>query len=69
MARVLLGVKGMDNMDSAEKVWETLMALDGVVKVEVSPQQQATVEYNENDLTTMDLIRSLRKIGFLAGME
>ena len=69
MARVLLGVKGMDNMNSAEKVWETLMSLEGVVKVDVSPQQQATVEYNENDLTTMDLIRALRKIGFLAGME
>jgi copper chaperone CopZ len=69
MARVLLGVKGMDTMDSAERVWETLMALEGIIKVDVSPQQQATVEYNEDDLTTMDMIRALRRIGFLAGME
>ncbi len=69
MARVLLGVKGMDNMDSAEKVWEALMSLEGIIKVDVSPQQQAIVEYHEDDLTTMDMIRALRRIGFLAGME
>jgi copper chaperone len=69
VARVILGVKGMNTMESAEKVWETLMAIDGVEKADVGTGQQATVEYDAGSLTVMDLIRALRKIGYLAGME
>ncbi|MGL4610049.1 MAG: heavy-metal-associated domain-containing protein [Trueperaceae bacterium] len=69
MARVILGIKGMTTMEAAEKVWETLMSIEGVEKVDVGREQQATVEYDAGSLTVMDFIRALRKIGFLAGME
>jgi hypothetical protein len=45
------------------------MAIEGVEKADVGTGQQATVEYDAGSLTVMDLIRALRKIGFLAGME
>lgn len=69
MARVILGVKGMNTLEAAEKVRETLLGLEGVQKADVGTGQQATVEYDTSTLTVMDLIRALRKIGFLAGME
>lgn len=69
MTRVLLGVRGMDTPEAAAKVKETLLAIEGVAKVEARTDQQASVEYNSEDLTVMDLIRALRRIGFLAGME
>jgi copper chaperone len=69
VARVILGVKGMTTTEAAEKVWETLMSIEGVERADVGTGQQATVEYDAGSLTVMDLIRALRKIGFLAGME
>lgn len=69
MARVILGVKGMNTLEAADKVRTTLLSLDGVQKADVGTGQQATVEYDASSLTVMDLIRALRKIGFLAGME
>lgn len=69
MTRVLLGVRGMDNAEAAQKVTETLRAIAGVNKVETSSDQQAAVEYDASELTVMDLIRALRRVGFLAGME
>jgi copper chaperone len=69
VTRVILGVKGMNTLEAAQKVRETLLALEGVTKADVGTGQQATVEYDTSSLTVMDLIRALRKIGFLAGME
>jgi copper chaperone len=69
VARVLLGVRGMTTPEAAEKVRSTLLALEGVRKVEAGTEQQAAVEYDEAELTIMDMIRALRKQGFLAGME
>lgn len=69
MARILLGVRGMTTPEAAEKVRGALMALEGVRKVEAGTEQQAAVEYDEGELTIMDMIRALRKQGFLAGME
>jgi copper chaperone len=69
MARVLLGVRGMDTPVAADRVKRTLALVGGVVSVDVNTDGQAAVEYDDSELTVMDLIRSLRRIGFLAGME
>lgn len=69
MARVLLGVQGMDTPASAERVRRTLLEVDGVQKVDANRDGQASVEYDDSEITVMDLIRALRGIGFLAGME
>ncbi len=69
MARVLLGVRGMDNQQAAAKVARTLLGIDGVQQVEATAEEQAAVEYDATEVTIMDLIRALRRIGFLAGME
>jgi copper chaperone CopZ len=69
MARVLLGVRGMDTPQAAATVKEALLALEGVERVEAGADRQASVEYDASSLTVMDLIRALRKRGFLAGME
>lgn len=69
MARVLLGVRGMDTPEAGRRVAETLQAIAGVVAVEPNEHGQAVVDYDDGELTVMDLIRALRRIGFLAGME
>lgn len=69
MTRVLLGVRGMDTPEAKERVRATLLAVDGVATVEVGADQQAAVSYDPTVVTVMDLIRALRNIGFLAGME
>lgn len=69
MARVLLGVHGMDTEAAAERVKRTLREVRGVSSVEARIDGQAAVEYDDAEVTVMDLIRSLRQIGFLAGME
>jgi len=68
-ARVLLGVRGMDTPSSRETVEEALRAVGGVRRVEASSDLQVAVEYDAAEVTVMDLIRALRRIGFLAGME
>ncbi len=69
MARVILGVRGMNTPETVNKVKKTLAELDGIEKVEANVDQQATVVYDESSVTVMDLIRTLRRAGFLAGME
>lgn len=69
MTRVLLGVRGMDTPAAAERVRRTLALVTGVASVEANADGQAAVEYDDSETTVMDLIRSLRRIGFLAGME
>lgn len=69
MARVLLGVRGMDNQEARQRVEQTLGAIEGVISVESSSDRQAAVEYDPTEITVMDLIRALRQLGFLAGME
>ena len=68
MARVLLGVRGMDNENDASRAKEALLAVEGVQQVEASGGQ-AAVEYDPADSTITDLIRALRRVGFSAGME
>lgn len=68
-ARVLLGVRGMDTGASRERVEATLRGVRGVLSAEASSDLQVAVEYDDAEVTVMDLIRALRRIGFLAGME
>ena len=68
MARVLLGVRGMDTQEAAAKVQKTLRDMAGVSSASAGLDGQAAVEYDPGELTIMDLIRALRRIGFLAGM-
>ena len=69
MARILLGVRGMDNEGARDRVQATLLAIEGVAAVEAGTDQQAAVDYDAGEVTIMDMIRALRRIGFLAGME
>ncbi|HKI58587.1 MAG TPA: heavy-metal-associated domain-containing protein [Trueperaceae bacterium] len=68
-ARVLLGVRGMDTATSRGRVEEALRSVRGVLRAEASSDRQVAVEYDAAEVTVMDLIRALRRIGFLAGME
>lgn len=69
MTRVLLGVRGMDNEAAAQKVNEALLAVPGVTRASATADEQVMVEYDATEVTVMELIRALRQIGFLAGME
>ncbi len=62
-------VRGMDTEDSRRQVVETLLAVAGVISVTPADAGQVRLEYDPTEVTVMDLIRSLRRIGFLAGME
>lgn len=62
-------VRGMDTDESRQQVVQTLASVFGVVSVAPSDAGQLRVEYDPTEVTVMDLIRSLRRIGFLAGME
>lgn len=68
MTRVMLGVKNMTQKDEVESVKQTLMAVEGVGAVSAGLDGQASVEYDAASLTIMDLLRALRKEGFVAGM-
>ena len=62
-------VRGMDTEDSRAQVVQTLQAVVGVISVTPADAGQVNVEYDPSEVTVMDLIRALRRIGFLAGME
>ncbi len=68
-ARVLMGVRGMDTPEARDRVMATLRAVAGVTAVAPGDEARVTVEYDPGETTAMDLIRALRRIGFLAGME
>ena len=64
--RVLMGVRGM-NREAGERVAAALRQIPGVVKV-MPDEGQIEVHYDPSQLTNMDLIRTIRQQGFLAGM-
>jgi hypothetical protein len=68
-ARILMGVRGMDTDQARELVMTTLRGVVGVTHVEPGDAARVAVEYDATEVTAMDLIRALRRIGFLAGME
>lgn len=68
-ARALVGVRGMDTDDARRRVIEALAGVRGVRDVQPADEARMVVEYDPSEATVMDLIRALRRIGFLAGME
>lgn len=68
-ARALVGVRGMDTEDARRRVIEALAGVRGVRDVQPADEARMVVEYDPSEATVMDLIRALRRIGFLAGME
>ncbi|GGR08380.1 heavy-metal-associated domain-containing protein [Deinococcus sp. KNUC1210] len=66
MTRTLIGVRGMDR-EAGVRVAEALLALGGVSKA-IPDEGQIEVHYDPSFHTIMDLIRAIRKQGFLAGM-
>ena len=67
--RVLLGVRGMDDEESRERVRAALGDVPGVLSVRPGDARQVEVRYDDTEATVMDMIRALRRLGFLAGME
>ena len=64
--RVLLGVRGM-NKEAGEKVAAALLAMPGVRKA-TPDDGQIEEHYDPSAHTVMDLVRTVRTQGFLAGM-
>ena len=65
-ARVLIGVRGMDK-EAGERISKVLLGMPGVTQAQPD-QAQIAVQYDPTALTVMDLLRAIRKQGFLAGM-
>ena len=72
-ARVILGVRGLADPDDQSRVAETLRELHGVLEVragDVGPEVgQLEVRYDDRETTVMEMIRAVRRLGYLAGME
>ncbi len=67
MNRVLLGVRGLEDAASVQKVLSALRQIKGVDQVNNPHPGQVEVVY-DSSLTVMDFIRAIRSVGFLAGM-
>jgi len=67
--RILLGVRGLDDEDDRERVHQELETLPGVLHVGAGDAGQVEVRYDDTETTVMDMIRALRRLGYLAGME
>ncbi|WP_022798433.1 heavy-metal-associated domain-containing protein [Thermus islandicus] len=68
MSRVLIGIRGEPTPEGMARILEALKALEGVAEAQATGPAQVLVEYDPQTLTVMDLIRTLREEGFLAGM-
>jgi len=66
--RALLAVAGLDTDAARDKVLAVLRDLPGVAEALPSGDGQVLVTYDGGELTVMDLIRALRRLGFVAGM-
>lgn len=69
IARALVAVRGMDTDDARRRVHAALAAVAGVHAVVPGDGGKMVVDYDPSETTVMDLIRALRRIGFLAGMD
>jgi len=67
--RAVVGVRGMDTPEARKRVRAALAAVSGVKDVQEGDGAKMVVDYDPTEATVMDLIRALRRIGFLAGME
>jgi cation transport ATPase len=68
MNKVLLGVRGLTDADAAARVVKALTGLKGVREVVQAQTAQLEVTYDPAQVTVMDLLRTVRGQGFLAGM-
>jgi len=64
----MLGVKGMNTKERTSKVEELLLAVKGVKAVKAQLDQQVAIDYDDDLITAIDLIRPLRNAGLTAGM-
>ncbi len=69
LARALVAVRGLDSDDAIRRVHAALAAVPGVHAVGPGDGGKVVVDYDPSEATVMDLIRALRRIGFLAGMD
>ena len=69
LTRVILGVRGMDTVGARQKVTAAVAGVAGVASVDPAGAQQLLVHYDAGEITVMDLIRAVRRVGFLAGMS
>lgn len=69
LARALVAVRGMESEAAKRRVHTALSAVAGVHAVSPGDGGKMVVDYDPSEATVMDLIRSLRRIGFLAGMD
>ena len=65
-ARVLIGVRGMDK-EAGERISAALLEVSGVAQA-TPDQGSIAVQYDPSAMTVMDLLRAIRRQGFLAGM-
>jgi len=65
---VLIGIRGEPTPEGMTRILKALSALEGVKEAQATGPAQVLVEYDPQDLTVMDLIRTIREEGFLAGM-
>ena len=66
---MLLGVRGMDDAEAGERVRAALLEVPGVLAAEPGDAGHVQVRYDDTETTVMEMIRALRRLGFLAGME
>ena len=67
--RAVVAVRGMETQEARQRVRAALASVAGVTEVQPGDGAKMIVEYDPTEATVMDLIRALRRIGFLAGME
>lgn len=65
---MLIGIRGEPTLEGMERILKALKGLEGVAQVQATGPAQLLVEYDPQALTVMDLIRTIREEGFLAGM-
>ena len=68
MNRVLIGIRGEPTPEGMERILKALRDLEGTSQVQATGPAQVLVEYDPQVLTVMDLLRTIREQGFLAGL-
>jgi copper chaperone len=68
MNRVLIGIRGEPTPEGMDRILKAPRALEGVEEAQATGPAQLQVTYDPQSLTVMDLIRTIREEGFLAGM-
>lgn len=64
----MIGIRGEPTQEGMERILAALKRLEGVQTAQATGPAQLLVEYDPQALTVMDLIRTIREEGFLAGM-